>query len=86
MALAQSMHMTHITHTWGKVQLQGVTWDSYVRSPTFVAWAMIGSLSRNLFCHLQANGEWLIILESLKEKRKQTMVLLQANPTNNKMI
>ena len=30
----------------------------------------IGSLSQNLFFHLQANGEWLIILESLKKKKE----------------
>ena len=46
-----------------------------------------GSLSRNLFCHLQVNGKWLIILESLKKKkRKQIRVLLWANPINNKRI
>ena len=28
--------MTHITHTWGGVQLRRVTWDSYVQNPTFV--------------------------------------------------
>ena len=32
--------------------------------------AMIGSLSQNLFCQLQAKGEWLTILESLKKKNK----------------
>ena len=47
-------------------------------------WATTCLLSQNLFYHLQANGEWLTILESLKKKRKQTRVLLQANPTNNK--
>ena len=26
-------------------------------------WATIGLLSQNLFCHLQANGEWLTIIE-----------------------
>ena len=33
--------------------------------------ATIGSLSQNLFCQLQAKGEWLTILESLKKKNKQ---------------
>ena len=33
--------------------------------------AMWGSLSQNLFCHLQENGEWLTILKSLKKKQKQ---------------
>ena len=32
---------------------------------------MIGSLSQNLFCKLQAKGEWLTILGSLKKKNKQ---------------
>ena len=33
-------------------------------------WATTGPLSQNLFCHLQANGEWLTILESLKKKKE----------------
>ena len=37
MAQAQPMHITHITHTWGRVQLQRVAWDLYIRNPTFVA-------------------------------------------------
>ena len=37
MPQAQPTHTTHITHTWGGVQLRRATWDSYVRSPTFVA-------------------------------------------------
>ena len=36
-AWAQPMHMTHIMHTWGGVQLWKATWNSYVQSPTFVA-------------------------------------------------
>ena len=32
--------------------------------------ATTGSLSQNLFCQLQAKGEWLTILESLKRKIK----------------
>ena len=32
--------------------------------------ATTGSLSQNLFCHLQANSEWLTILELLKWKKK----------------
>ena len=44
--------------------------------------AMIGSLSQNPFCHLQANSEWLTILESLKKKKekkkkKQTRALFE---------
>ena len=35
-------------------------------------WATTGSLSQNLFCHLQANGKWLTILESPKKKKKKT--------------
>ena len=31
------MHMPHIMHTWGGVQLRRAAWDSYVQSPTFVA-------------------------------------------------
>ena len=31
--------------------------------------AMTGLLSQNLFCHLQANGKCLTILESLKKKK-----------------
>ena len=31
------MYTTHITHTWGGVQLRRVAWDSYVWNPTFVA-------------------------------------------------
>ena len=48
--------------------------------------ATIGSLSQNLFCHLQGNGEWLTILESFKKEKekKKTRVLLRVNPTNNK--
>ena len=34
-------------------------------------WATIGSLSQNLFCKLQAKGEWLTILGSLKKKNNQ---------------
>ena len=34
------MHTTHITHTWGEVQLQRVAWDLYVRIPTFVGLEM----------------------------------------------
>ena len=53
--------------------------------------AMIGSLSQNPFCHLQANSEWLTILESLKKKKekkkkKTNKGTLWANPTNNKRI
>ena len=33
--------------------------------------ATTSPLSQNLFCQLQAKGEWLIILESLKRKNKQ---------------
>ena len=33
-------------------------------------WAMTCSLSQKLFCHLQANGEWLTILESLKKNKE----------------
>ena len=33
-------------------------------------WAMTGSLFQNMFCHLQVNGEWLTILESLKKKKE----------------
>ena len=33
--------------------------------------ATTGSLSQNLFCQLQAKGEWLTILESLKKKTKK---------------
>ena len=33
-------------------------------------WAMTSSLYQNLFCQLQAKGEWLTILESLKKKNK----------------
>ena len=33
--------------------------------------ATTGSLSQNLFCQLQAKGEWLTILESLKKKKKK---------------
>ena len=32
--------------------------------------AMTSSLSQSLFYHLQVNGKWLTILESLKEKEK----------------
>ena len=32
---------------------------------------MIGSLSKNLFFQLQAKGEWLPILESLKSEKKK---------------
>ena len=32
--------------------------------------ATTGSLSKNLFCQLQAKGEWLTILKSLKKKNK----------------
>ena len=34
------MHTTHITHTWDEVQLRRAAWDSYIRSPTFVAQEM----------------------------------------------
>jgi len=37
MTWAQPTHTTHITHTWGEVQLWRVAWDSYVSSRTFVA-------------------------------------------------
>ena len=33
----QSIHTAHNTHTWGRVRLRRVTWDSYVRIPTFIA-------------------------------------------------
>ena len=33
--------------------------------------AIWGSLSQNLFCHLQENGKWLTILKSLKKKTKK---------------
>jgi len=29
--------MAHNTHTWGRVQLHRITWDSYVQIPTFIA-------------------------------------------------
>ena len=29
--------MTHITYTWGVVQLQIIAWDSYVRIPIFIS-------------------------------------------------
>ena len=72
-AHVQAMHMAHNTHTWGGVRLHRVTWDSYVRIPPLLLekWSTTGSLSQNLFCLLQAKGEWLIILESLKKKDKQ---------------
>ena len=38
MARAQPMHMAYNMHTWGGVQLHRVVWDSYVLTPTFVAW------------------------------------------------
>ena len=37
-------------------------------------WATIGSLSQNLFNQLHAKGEWLIILESLKKKKRKKKV------------
>jgi len=37
MAQTQPTHTIHIMHTWGEVQLRRVAWDSYVRSPAFVA-------------------------------------------------
>ena len=38
MARAQPMRMAYNMHTWGRVQLHRVVWDSYVLTPTFVAW------------------------------------------------
>ena len=51
--------------------------------------AMIGSLSQNPFCHLQANSEWLTILESLKKKKekkkkKQTRALFELTQQTTK--
>ena len=93
-ARAQPTHTTHNTHKRGEVWLCRVTWDSYVRIPPLLLgkWSTTGSLSQNLFCHLQENGEWLTILKSLKKnkktkkKTKQTRMLLRANPTNTKRI
>ena len=80
------MHSMQITHIWGEVQLWRATWDSYVRSPTFIAQEASNDrfTIQNLFCHLQANGKWLTILKSLKEKRKQTRMLLRANTSHKK--
>ena len=75
---AQPTHMTHITHTWGEVQLRRVAWDFVCPNSHLYClgkWATASSLSQNLFWQLQAKGEWLTILKSLKRK---TNVLLQA--------
>ena len=36
MTRAQTMHTANNMHTWGRVQLRRVAWDSYVPSPTCV--------------------------------------------------
>ena len=46
--------------------------------------ATTGSLSQNLFCHLQTNSEWLTILESLKKKKKQTRALFELTQQTTK--
>ena len=79
MAWAQPTYTTHITHTWGRVQLQRAVWDSDVRSPTFVAW----ETSNNRFTIpepvLTLVSKWRVTyypIVTQKEKRKQTRALL----------
>ena len=73
MTCAQPMHMTHILHTWGRVQLWRVAWDSYVWISTFVAQETSNDRFTILEHVLPIASKRRVIhyLESLKRKRKK---------------
>ena len=73
-------HDTHHAYMgWGATPKSYVGFRKSEFPPLLLGkWAMIGLLSQNLFCQLQAKIEWLTILESLKRKTK---VLLWAQRT-----
>ena len=73
MAWAQPTHTTHITHTWGEVQLRRAAWDfRYVRSPTFVAWEMRNDRFTILELVLPfANKWWVTHYPRVTKKKKE---------------
>ena len=92
MVWAQPMHMTHITHTWGGVQLRRVVWDSYVRSPTFVAQETSNYRFIMPWLILPLASKWWVthypIVTKKKKKRKkkkeQTRVLFELTQQTTK--
>jgi len=73
MAWALPTYTTHITHTWGGVQLQRAVWDSDVRSPTFVAWETSNNRYTILEPVLTLVSKWRVthyLIVTQKEKKK----------------
>ena len=71
--LKPNLHTWHTTRIhrarYNSAELRGIRMSEF--PPLLLRkWAMIGSLSQNLFCQLQAKSKWLTILESLKKKNK----------------
>ena len=81
MTCAQPMHMTHILHTWGRVQLWRVAWDSYVWISTFVAQETSNDRFTILEHVLPIASKRRVIhyLESLKGKKKRVLLQAQTN-------
>ena len=67
------MHTTHITHTWGGVQLRKVAWDSYVLIPTFFAREM----SNDKFAIL----ELVLLIASKRQVTRYPRVIIKEKQT-----
>ena len=75
------MHMTHITYTWGEVQLRRAMWDSYAWSPTFVAWEMSNDMFTILEPVLPLDSLSLSHLKRKKENKQRCFYELTQQTT-----
>jgi len=69
----QPMHTTHITHTWGGVQLRKVAWDSYVLIPTFFS----REISNDKFAIL----ELVLLIASKRQVTRYPRVIIKEKQT-----